>query len=57
MLNELWAELTGAQHLRHVAIPWGLWMLVGFLGAAAAAIIVRLRRRNSVKRPEKNGDR
>lgn len=47
IFGELWAEVVGTPHDMHVAIPWGLWMLVGFLGAAAVALALRLRRRRS----------
>jgi hypothetical protein len=54
MLGELWAELTGAPHVLHVPIPWGVWMIGGFLGAAAVAWIMRLRK--AEQRPPAEGD-
>jgi len=41
ILGELWAEVVGTPHDMHVAIPWGLSMLVGFLGAAIVALLAR----------------
>jgi hypothetical protein len=57
ILSELWAELTGAPHVLHVPIPWGVWTIAGFLGAAAAASIMRLFRRKAEQRPPAEGDR
>lgn len=57
ILSELWGELTGAPHVLHVPIPWGLWMVVGFLGTAAVATIMRLLRRKAEQQPPADGDR